>query len=331
MALSRKQILVTGGAGYIGSHVVHALGERGYNIVSFDNLSTGHPWAILHGDLEIGDLCDKERLYEVMSSRRFDAVVHLAAHISVPESVEEPLRYYQNNVAGTLNLLEVMQQCSCRVLVYSSSAAVYGEPAHVPVSETAPLQPINPYGRTKAIVEDLLADIGKNQKISYIALRYFNVAGADPQGSIGEGKCWAPHLITQALRVALGQKPCLEIYGTDYATRDGTGERDYIHVADLAQAHLLCLEHLLRCQVSGVYNCGYGRGYTVREVLAAVEVVTGVQLPVEYAARRAGDPPVLIADSSKIRQELNWCPKFESLKEIISSAWHWEKKRLLGT
>jgi UDP-glucose 4-epimerase len=308
--------------------VVKALGAQGYQVVTFDNLSTGHRQAVLYGELVEGDLLDKGRLDEVLGARRFDAVIHFAAHISVPESVTQPLRYYANNVTGTLNLLAAMKKHGCGRLIYSSSAAVYGIPEVIPVPEEAPLAPINPYGRTKAMVEQVLRDLAHAGDLAYTSLRYFNVAGADPAGRIGEGKDWAPHLVTVSVRAALGRRPGVTVFGTDYPTPDGTGVRDYIHVEDLAAAHVLCLEHLLETGESAVYNCGYGRGYSVLEVIGAVKDVTGVDFPVELAGRRAGDPPALVADSSKIRGRLGWQPRFDDLRQIIETAWQWELKRI---
>lgn len=319
-----KTILVTGGAGYIGSHTVLALGERGYDVVTLDNLSAGHRWAVRHGELVELDLLDREGLNRLFAARCFDAVVHFAAHIQVPESVERPLKYYVNNVGGTLNLLEAMVRHGPLRLIYSSSAAVYGIPEVIPVAEDAPLRPINPYGHTKAMAERMLRDMDRAGEISYIALRYFNVAGADPGGRLGEGKEWAPHLITVAVRAATGRRAGMTVFGTDYPTPDGTGVRDYIHVSDLAKAHVLALEHLLATGESGVFNCGYGRGYSVLEVLDAVREVTGVDFPVEYAGRRAGDPPALVADSRRIRERLGWEPRLDDLRRIVETAWRWE-------
>lgn len=323
-----SRVLVTGGAGYIGSHVVKALGERGYKVVTFDNLSAGHRWAVLYGELIEGDLLDESRLSEVLSAGRFDAVMHFAAHIAVPESVAQPLKYYTNNITGTLNLLAAMQKHGLHRLIYSSSAAVYGIPEVIPVPEEAPLAPINPYGHTKAMAEQVLRDLAQAGELSYTALRYFNVAGADPAGRIGEGKDWAPHLITVSVRAALGRRPQgVQVFGTDYSTPDGTGIRDYIHVDDLAAAHVLCLEHLLATGESEVYNCGYGRGHSVLEVINTVREVAGVDFPVEFAGRRAGDPPALVADNRKIRERLGWQPRFDDLRRIIETAWQWEKRQ----
>lgn len=321
------KVLVTGGAGYIGSHVVKALGERGYRVLTYDSLISGHPWAVLYGDLVVGDLLDAGKLEEVVRDFRPDAVMHFAAHIVVPESVAQPLKYYINNVQGTLNLLACMQRCGVDKLIFSSSAAVYGIPEHIPVPEEAPLRPINPYGHSKAMVERILQDLAAAGGITYVSLRYFNVAGADLDGRIGEGKEDATHLITLATRAAAGRRPYLSVYGTDYPTPDGTCIRDYIHVEDLAAAHVLALEYLLAGGQSEVLNCGYGRGYSVLEVIAAAKKVTGVDFPVRYEGRRPGDPPVLVADAKKIRERLGWVPAYDDLERIIYSAWQWERKR----
>lgn len=321
------KVLVTGGAGYIGSHVVKALGERGYQVLTYDSLVTGKPWAVLYGDLVIGDLLDIKKLQEVISEFKPEAVMHFAAHIVVPESVAQPLKYYVNNVQGTLNLLSAMIKCGVNKLIFSSSAAVYGVPERVPIPEEAPLQPINPYGHTKAMVEQVLKDLSAAGEISYVSLRYFNVAGADRDGRIGEGKEDATHLITLCTRAAAGKRPYLSVFGTDYPTPDGTCIRDYIHVEDLAEAHVLGLEHLLAGRESEVFNCGYGKGYSVREVIEAAKKVTGVDFPVKYEGRRPGDPPVLVADSQKIRAKLGWVPSSDDLERIVYSAWRWEQKR----
>ncbi|RJR26627.1 UDP-glucose 4-epimerase GalE [candidate division WWE3 bacterium] len=321
------KVLVTGGAGYIGSHVVKALGERGYQVLTYDSLVTGKPWAVLYGDLVIGDLLDIKKLQEVISEFKPEAVMHFAAHIVVPESVAQPLKYYVNNVQGTLNLLSAMAKCGVNKLIFSSSAAVYGVPERVPIPEEAPLQPINPYGHTKAMVEQVLKDLSAAGEISYVSLRYFNVAGADRDGRIGEGKEDATHLITLCTRAAAGIRSYLSVFGTDYPTPDGTCIRDYIHVEDLAEAHVLGLEHLLAGRESEVFNCGYGKGYSVREVIEAAKKVTGVDFPVKYEGRRPGDPPVLVADSQKIRAKLGWVPSSGDLERIVYSAWRWEQKR----
>ncbi|WP_338819182.1 UDP-glucose 4-epimerase [Moorella thermoacetica] len=321
------KVLVTGGAGYIGSHVVKALGERSYHVLTYDSLITGHPWAVLYGDLVVGDLLDAAKLEAVIREFRPDAVMHFAAHIVVPESVAQPLKYYLNNVQGTLNLLDCMKKGGVEKLIFSSSAAVYGISEQIPVPEEAPLNPINPYGHSKAMVERILQDLAAAGGITYVSLRYFNVAGADRDGRIGEGKEDATHLITLATRTAAGRRPYLSVFGTDYPTPDGTCIRDYIHVEDLAAAHVLALEYLLDGGKSEVFNCGYGRGYSVLEVIAAAKKVTGVDFPVRSEGRRPGDPPVLVADARKIRERLGWVPAYDNLEGIIYSAWQWERKR----
>jgi len=320
------KILVTGGAGYIGSHVVNALGECGHDIIVFDNLSTGHKWAVLCGKLEVGDLEDSSHLYDVMNAFRPDAVMHFAASIQVEESVRKPLKYYRNNVANTLNLLDAMDRNAVRNFIYSSSAAVYGIPDTLLLDEAVPLHPINPYGASKAMVETVLGDMTKTGDLRYIALRYFNVAGADPQARVGQAYLDATHLITRALKTAQGNFAKLYIFGTDYPTPDGTCIRDYIHVVDLANAHLLALDYLMETKKSDIMNCGYGRGFSVREVVAAAKKVTGINFTVEEAPRRAGDPPQLVADSTKLRSITGWQPRYDDLEFIIRTAWKWELK-----
>jgi len=321
------RVLVTGGAGYIGSHVVKLLGEKGYEVLTYDNLSTGHEWAVLYGDLVKADLADKKRLKEVFEKFKPEAVIHFAAYIVVPESVKKPLKYYRNNVVNTINLLEVMEEVGVNKFIFSSSAAVYGIPEKVPVAEDAPMNPINPYGETKATVERVLRDLSNSGKnFRYVSLRYFNVAGADPEGKIGFAYPNPTHLIIRAVKTAKGEFERLEIYGTDYPTHDGTCIRDYIHVVDLAQAHIVALEYLLEGGESDVFNCGYGHGYSVREVIDTVRKVTGKDFEVVEAPRREGDPPVLVADSRKIRERLEWEPKYDDLEFIIKTAWEWEIK-----
>jgi UDP-glucose 4-epimerase len=320
------KILVTGGAGYIGSHVVNALGENGHDIIVFDNLSTGHDWAVIYGKLEVGNLEHSSHLNDVINVFRPDAVMHFAASIQVEESVREPLKYYRNNVANTLNLLEAMDRNGIRNLIYSSSAAVYGTPDKLLVDESVPHYPINPYGASKAMVETVLGDITRTRDLRYIALRYFNVAGADPKTRIGQAYLDATHLITRALKTAQGDFAKLSIFGTDYPTPDGTCIRDYIHVVDLANAHLLALARLMETKESDVMNCGYGRGFSVREVVAAAKKVTGINFTVEEAPRRAGDPPRLVADSTKLRSMTGWQPLYDDLEFIIRTAWDWELK-----
>ncbi len=323
------RVFVTGGAGYIGSHVVKLLLKEGHEVMVFDNFSTGNRWAVVGGEVVEGDLCQKELLRKVLEGFRPDAVMHFAALIVVPESVRHPLKYYRNNVCNTLNLLEAMEETGVRNFVFSSSAAVYGIPKEVPVSEDAPLSPINPYGETKATVERILRDLSNSGSgFRYVSLRYFNVAGADPEEEIGFAYPDPTHLIIRAVKAAAGVLPRIEIYGTDYPTPDGTCIRDYIHVTDLAEAHLLALEFLLKEGRSEVFNCGYGRGYSVREVIETVKEVTGRPFEVVEAPRREGDPPVLVAKAEKIRRVLGWKPRYDDLKFIIETAWRWETKSL---
>lgn len=322
------RILLTGGAGYIGSHVLKALGEKAYELLIYDNLSTGHEWAVLFGELIVGDLADKEALEKVFQEYEIDAVMHFAAHIVVPESLENPLKYYSNNVSGTLNLLNIMQAYGVKKFIFSSTAAVYGIPDIIPVKEGSLLNPINPYGHSKVMVERILQDLSTATDFRYVALRYFNVAGADPARRIGEGKEDASHLITTAVRTALGKYPFLNVYGGDYPTVDGTCIRDYIHVDDLASAHLLSLQYLVEEKNSQVFNCGYNRGFSVLEVIESVKRVSGVDFPVTICDRRKGDPPALIADSQKIKAVLNWQPKYDDLDFIIDTAWCWEQERV---
>jgi UDP-glucose 4-epimerase len=320
------RIMVTGGAGYIGSHAVKALGRAGHEICVFDNLSTGHEWAVLSAKLVKGDLKDRAAIDRVLEDFKPDAVMHFAAYIQVEESVREPLKYYQNNVANSLNLLEAMRANGIGNFVYSSTAAVYGIPKKNPIGETAPMLPINPYGMTKVMIERVLADLTVSADFRYVALRYFNVAGADSDGQLGQAYKEATHLITRALKTAHGEFAKLFVYGTDYPTPDGTCIRDYIHVDDLAEAHVKALDHLFESRQSAVMNCGYGSGFSVKEVVETAKRVTGVDFPVEETGRRAGDPPALVADSSKLMQTTGWKPKYNDLEYIIKTAWEWERQ-----
>jgi len=318
---------VTGGAGYIGSHVVRLLGEEGFDVLTYDNLSTGNDWAVLSGELIVADLADTDALEKALVEFNPDVVLHFAASIVVPESVAEPLEYYHNNVSNAINLVKAVRLAGCNRFVFSSTAAVYGIPDEVPVREDAPLKPINPYGTSKMVTEMVLRDIALAEKnFNYISLRYFNVAGADEKGRTGQAYREATHLITRALKTASGQFERLQIYGTDYPTADGTCIRDYIHVDDLADAHLLAMKYLLEDGKSDVFNCGYGRGFSVRQVVESARRVTGIDFSVDEADRRAGDPPQLVADATKIRQKLGWVPRLDDLDSIISSAWNWERK-----
>jgi len=318
------KILVTGGAGYIGSHVVKMLGEKGHDITVYDNLSTGHDWALLYGKLIRGDLADRGLLEKTVKELRPDAVIHFAASIQVEESVRKPLLYYRNNMANTLNLLESVADSGVKHFIYSSTAAVYGIPEKIPVDEGAPLVPINPYGASKVMIEKVLEDVAHTADFTYVALRYFNVAGADPGGRIGQAYKEATHLITRALKAAEGESEKLLIYGTDYPTPDGTCIRDYIHVEDLAEAHLRALDYLRDEGRSDRMNCGYGHGFSVREVVDTAKKVTGVDFRVEETGRRAGDPPALIADSRLLRDRTGWQPRYDDLTFIIGTAWEWE-------
>lgn len=320
------KIFITGGAGYIGSHIVKMLGRERHDILVYDNLSTGHEWAVLAGNLVKGDLADQAFLDRTIEDFGPDAVIHFAASIQVEESVRKPLVYYRNNVINTLNLLDAMTAHDVPYLVYSSTAATYGIPETMPVTEDAPLNPINPYGASKVMIERVLADLALSRDFRYVALRYFNVAGADPEGQTGQAYKEATHLITRALKTAKGQFEKLLIYGTDYDTPDGTCVRDYIHVNDLARAHLLALDYLSKGRPSIQMNCGYGHGFSVREVVEAAKRVTGIAFKVEEAPRRAGDPPALIADSTLLRNRTGWAPQHDDLDFIVRTAWEWEKK-----
>lgn len=321
------KVLVTGGAGYIGSHVVRLLGENGYDVVTYDNLSTGHPWAVLYGKLVEGDLGKREQLEALFKAHRFDAVLHFAARIIVSESVQEPLGYYGNNTRNTLNLLEQVQRHRVPHFVFSSTAAVYGMPGKRLIDEDTALNPINPYGASKLMSERFLSDLyTADNHPSFVSLRYFNVAGADPKARIGQATPMATHLIKVACQAALGERDCLQIYGTDYPTPDGTCIRDYLHVEDLAQAHLDALNYLTSGGESTFLNCGYGHGYSVREVVDMVHQVTGKNFPVVEAARRPGDPPILVADNTQVQKVLNWSPRYDDLERIVTDAWRWEQK-----
>src|SRR5512135_224485 len=297
------KILVTGGAGYIGSHMVRTLGEQGHEVVVYDNLSTGHRESVLYGRLVVGDTADNAALDRLFGAEGFDAVAHFAASIVVEESVRDPLKYYRNNFCNALNLIRACLEHHVDKFIFSSTAAVYGIPAENPVTEKSALSPINPYGASKAMVEQALRDVSGLSRLRYVALRYFNVAGADALSRIGQKYKDATHLITLSLKTALGLRPQLSIFGTDYDTPDGTCIRDYIHVDDLIDAHVLALGHLASGGGSKVYNCGYGSGYSVKEVVGAVRRVTGIDFRAAETGRREGDPPALVADSALIRKE----------------------------
>ncbi len=321
------KVLVTGGAGYIGSHVVKALGEKGHEVLVVDNLSKGHKEAVLYGKLVVADLEDKSTLDVIFREFKPDAVMHFAAFIEVGESVREPLKYYRNNTVSTINLLEVMLKNDVSRFIFSSTAAVYGNPEKIPIPETELLKPINPYGQSKAFVERILQDFYSSYGLRYVSLRYFNAAGAEPEGRIGESHNPETHLIPLVLKTAKGERKSIKIFGTDYPTPDGTAIRDYIHVLDLADAHILALEYLLEGKESSVFNLGYGLGYSVKEVIETAKKVTGIDFLVEEAERRPGDPPVLVADNAKIKKVLKWEPKYDDLEFIIKTAWNWELNR----
>jgi UDP-glucose 4-epimerase len=321
------KILVTGGAGYVGSHVVRSLCERGHDVLTYDNLSTGHDWAVLGGGLVRADLADAVALDRALGEFRPDVVMHFAASIEVGESVADPLKYYMNNARNTLGLLGAMARYGVRRLIFSSTAAVYGMPGVAPVTEAAPLLPINPYGESKAFVERVLRDLSATGALAYVALRYFNAAGADREARIGERHTPESHLIPLVLKAAKGEREGVRVYGADYPTPDGTCIRDFVHVDDLASAHVLACEYLLGGGASEVFNCGYGHGYSVREVIEAARAVTGLDFPVSVMDRRPGDPPVLVADSERIRRTLGWVPAHDDLEYIVRTAWRWEKKQ----
>lgn len=322
-------ILVTGGAGYIGSHTVRALQTKGYDVIVVDNLSKGHRQAV-QVPLYIGDLSDRTFLESVFAENQIDAVIHFAALSLVGESVVRPDLYFGSNIMNALSLLDVMRKYDVSQIVFSSTAAVYGEPMEVPIPESHPKQPTNPYGESKLFIEMILQRYAEAFGIRYIALRYFNAAGADPKGDIGEDHRPETHLIPLVLQAVLGQRDRLQIFGTDYPTPDGTCLRDYIHVNDLSHAHVLALEALADGASSTAYNLGNGRGFSVRQVIETAEKVTGRLVPVDEGPRRPGDPAVLVASSDRAVQELGWQPRFADLETIIATAWNWHKNNPNG-
>lgn len=326
--MNNKTILVTGGAGYIGSHVVKQLGARGETIIVLDNLSTGFTDAVLHGELVIGDCGDRELVSQLLRRHEIDTVMHFAAHTIVPESVSDPLKYYRNNTLNTLNLLECCQQAGVDNFIFSSTAAVYGIPEAGIAHEHTPTAPINPYGTSKLMSEWMLRDLAAASSLRHVTLRYFNVAGSDPQGQIGQSTELATLLVKVACEAAVGARSHVSIFGTDYPSPDGTGVRDYIHVEDLADAHIKALDHLRDGGESMTLNCGYGHGYSVREVLDAVEKAAESTLEIREEPRRAGDPPVLIAGADRIRSALAWTPRHNDLNQIVSSSLAWERTLL---
>jgi len=321
-----NKILVTGGAGYIGSHVVRQLGLADEEVLTLDNLSTGFEAAVTNGEFIAGDTGDAALLEKIFSANDIDTVLHFAAHTVVPESVSDPLKYYRNNTASSRTLLEAASTHGVRNFVFSSTAAVYGIPDGGKASEESATHPINPYGTSKLMTEWMLRDLAAAGGPNYVALRYFNVAGCDPTGTIGQSTPKATLLVKVACEAATGRRPGVSIFGTDFSTPDGTGLRDYIHVEDLATAHLDALKYLRGGGESAVLNCGYGHGYSVREVLAAVERANGEKLTITEEPRRAGDPPELIAVASRIREVLGWTPAYDDLDTIVRTALEWERK-----
>jgi UDP-arabinose 4-epimerase len=320
------RVLVTGGAGYIGSHTAKALARAGHEVVVLDNFSTGHRWAVKWGPCVEGDLADAALVTSALKTYGIDAVMHFAASIQVGESVRDPKKYFWNNVVNTLRLLDAMIAPGVPHIVFSSSAAVYGNPEKVPIPEEHPTRPINPYGETKLMMERALEAYGAAYGLRWTALRYFNAAGADPDGELGEEHDPETHLIPLVIRAALGRSPYVEVYGSDYPTPDGTPIRDYIHIADLADAHVKALEYLARGGESRALNLGTGNGHSVREVIAAVAKVSGASVPTRDAPRRAGDPPALVAGPARATQVLGWKPQHTGLDSIVESAWKWHNK-----
>ncbi|MBD2101757.1 UDP-glucose 4-epimerase GalE [Leptolyngbya sp. FACHB-261] len=325
-----NSILVTGGAGYIGSHAVLALQNAGYEVVILDNLVYGHRdlvETVLKVELVQGDTGDRALLDQLFQSRNFAAVMHFAAYTFVGESVTQPSKYYRNNVVGTLTLLEAMVQAGIKNFVFSSTCAIYGEPEQIPIPEDHPQNPISPYGRSKLMVEQILSDFDRAYGLRSVRFRYFNAAGADPQGRLGEDHEPETHLIPLVLMTALGQRESIAVFGDDYATRDGTCVRDYIHVTDLAQAHVQGLEYLLKGGSTEVFNLGNGLGFSVQEVIAVARAVTGAPIPATLAERRPGDPPMLVGSSGKAQRLLGWQPEYADLETILAHAWQWHQTR----
>ena len=318
-------ILVTGGAGYIGSHVNKLLNNNGFKTVVFDNLVYGHRSSVKWGTLLQGDLCNEAEIDRVFEQHQIDAVIHFAAYAYVGESVEDPAKYYKNNVCNTINLLEAMRRHGCNKIIFSSTCATYGVPDHVPITEDMPQSPINPYGKTKLMVENIFKDYAAAYGLKFVVLRYFNAAGADPQGEIGEWHVPETHLIPLVLDAAIGARQNIKVYGTDYPTRDGSCVRDYIHVSDLADAHLLALRYLRDGGESDFFNLGNALGTSVLEVIAAAKRQTGIDFSVEYGPRRPGDPPTLVGSSEKAERILGWHPKYQDIDTIIKHAWAWHR------
>lgn len=321
-----ESVVLIGGAGYIGAHAAKYLSGKGYRPVVVDNLSMGHRESVKWGPLEVGSLGDSQFLGRVLEKYRPAAVMHFAAFAYVGESVTDPAKYYRNNVADTLALLDAMRAAGVLRFVFSSTCATYGIPDRIPITEEQAQNPVNPYGRTKLMVEQILADYDRAYALKSACLRYFNAAGADPDSEIGENHDPETHLIPLALDAAMGRRKSLSVFGTDYPTPDGTCVRDYIHVTDLAQAHVQALEHLLSGGDSLRLNLGNGNGYSVREVVKMVEEVTGMPVAVEYSPRRAGDPPALVGSADRAKEILGWQPQLASLRQIVETAWAWHRK-----
>jgi len=326
--MSKKAVLITGGAGYIGSHTLRQLGEAGEQVVVLDNFSTGFKEAVLYGELIEGNTGDKALVSQILREHNIESVLHFAAHTIVPESVSDPLKYYGNNTCATRNLLECCKDAGVKHFIFSSTAAVYGMPDGDKAWEDTPTAPINPYGTSKLMSEWMLRDLSAATDLRHVVLRYFNVAGSDPEGRIGQSTAKATLLTKVACEAALGKREAVSIFGTDYPTPDGTGIRDYIHVEDLAAAHLRALNYLRNEGESTTLNCGYGHGYSVREVLEAVERANGKPLTIREEARRAGDPPRLIAGAERVREVLGWEPQYDNLDTIVRTSLAWEKKLL---
>jgi len=320
-------LLVTGGGGYIGSHMVHALADAGEAVIVIDDLSTGFRSALPKATaLFVGDVGDETLTAEIIKTHGVTEIIHFAASIVVPDSVRDPLGYYRNNTMNARALLEVAVKTGVRNFIFSSTAAVYGNPAQVPVAEDAPLTPMSPYGSSKLMTEIILRDVAAAHGLKYVVLRYFNVAGADPQQRTGQSTVGATHLIKVAVETALGLRPRIDVFGTDYTTPDGTCIRDYIHVSDLVRAHSDALAHLRRGGASNTFNCGYGHGYSVLEVIDAVKRVSGKDFAVRLAERRPGDPAAIVADAARIRATLSWTPQYDDLDTIVTHALAWERR-----
>ena len=316
------KVAVFGGAGYIGSHTIMELLKKNHEVIAVDNLSSGHAEAIKEAPLYTADLSNINAITELLCEFKADAVMHFAASINVGESVNDPAKYYYNNVVNTLRLLSALRECGIYRLVFSGSCAIYGIPEKMPINENFPLQPISPYGRTKAMMESILADYARAYGLKYASLRYFNASGAMPDGSLGEDHSPETHLIPLVIQAAMGQRECITVFGDDYPTPDGTCVRDFVHVLDLASAHVKALEMLDKTDPL-IYNLGTGRGHSVMEVIESVEKVSGRKVPVENGRRRPGDPPTLVNDPKKVMEELQWEPRLSGLNRIVETAWHW--------